>query len=65
MQSNDKYVAMLVVIAFLTMGVVTVGKCGHAIGIHYERQKAIEAGVGRWVVDPATGNTEFKYGVNN
>jgi hypothetical protein len=28
-----------------------------------ERGRAVEAGVGRWVVVPETGKTEFKYGV--
>jgi len=27
-----------------------------------ERQKAIDAGVGRWTIDPATGERKFEYG---
>ena len=28
-----------------------------------EQSKAVQAGVGRWTVNPETGATEFKYGV--
>lgn len=36
---------------------------GSAVATNQERQKAIEAGVGRWVVDARTGERQFVYGV--
>lgn len=54
--------AAAVVASVITMILLVAGKCGSAIALHYERQKAIEAGVGRWVVDHATGVVEFQYG---
>jgi hypothetical protein len=36
---------------------------GHYRGTQDERAKAVEAGVGRWVIDPATGVKSFEYGV--
>lgn len=35
---------------------------GVAIGSLYEQKKAVEAGVGRWVVDEKTGDRRFEYG---
>jgi hypothetical protein len=35
---------------------------GFKYGVATERQKAVDAGVGRWVVDETTGATTFVYG---
>ena len=35
------------------------------IRLEQERAKAIEAKVGRWVIDERTGNKQFVYGVVN
>lgn len=37
------------------------GMVGFYSGIHAERKKSVEAGVGEWRVDPKTGETEFRY----
>jgi len=36
---------------------------GIYIGAMLERQKAIDANVARWVLDPSTGESKFVYGV--
>jgi hypothetical protein len=38
---------------------------GQAEATAAERQKAIEAGAGRWVIDPTTGERSFIYGVES
>ena len=36
---------------------------GVVIGKGIERNKAIEANAGRWIIDPKTGDKDFHYGV--
>ena len=35
---------------------------GYAVSARDQMNMAIQAKVGRWVVDPSTGKTQFKYG---
>jgi hypothetical protein len=44
------------------MGIVLGIGLGSTISGCRQQSKAIEAGVGRWTVDPATGATQFEYG---
>lgn len=36
--------------------------CGRQVATRHERRQAVEAGVGRYVVDPESGTTKFEYG---
>ncbi len=52
------------VMAAACMGILGAGcYAGHVNGRNQEQKKAIEAGVGRFVVDSGTGDTRFEYGV--
>lgn len=52
------FLLLLVVVVCLTTGFFA----GRDWGRGCERRVAIEAGVGKWVVDPQSGVTEFRYG---
>lgn len=48
---------------YATIGIVMV-TCGTAmIARDIERKKAVDAGVGSWVIDAASGVSKFEYGV--
>lgn len=51
-------VIILVFLSIFSLGFV-VGGMREASS---QRKQAIDAGVGRWVIDPVTGETEFRYG---
>lgn len=57
-------VVLLTILAYLT-SLAAASLRGEQIGLERgraeERQKAIEAGVGRWTIDPATGERQFTY----
>lgn len=38
-------------------------KAGYDFGKSTEQKRSIEAGVGKWTVNPETGATQFDYGV--
>lgn len=53
---------LVVVFFYFGLGLLAGWTGVRSKAIKNEQQKAIEAGVGRYVIDPATGATEFKYG---
>ncbi len=65
MNERDKdsgYIILLLVIAACVMSsLVGWGTGSYVAG--REQQKAIDAGVGRWRIDPKSGSSEFEYGV--
>lgn len=48
------------VLGLLILGLIFIG--GIAVGESSEQDKAIKAGVARWVVDAKTGAKTFEYG---
>ena len=48
-------------IVFLAVGFLW-SECGRKSAVQSERAKAVEAGVGRYVVNPETGEMDFEYG---
>lgn len=46
----------------IPVGVVGLMIIGAMLGIEQEQKKASAAGVGRWHIDPQTGEREFRYG---
>lgn len=60
---NEKFIntVFVVVIAILISGMVFTS--GMDFSENKEHKKAIDAGVGCYEVDPATGKTKFTYGV--
>lgn len=51
------------VMVMMLFGVFVIGPDMAHTAIRKEQQKAIEADVGRWEIDPRTGAKEFRYGV--
>lgn len=62
---SDKVVALFMVIhgaifGFALGSMMGMREARHAR--HSEQQRAIEAGVGKWVIDAQTGERRFEYG---
>jgi hypothetical protein len=58
-KANDSLGALV-----LTAGFCVGASCAYTATLKAARQEAIEAGVARYVADPATGQTRFEYGVS-
>jgi hypothetical protein len=58
-QYKNTVAFVITMAAILTVGVAF---AGYQLGAHNERQKAINADVGRWTINPATGESAFCYG---
>lgn len=57
---------LLGIVAFIVTGTALMSWSATeliACAVADEQKKAIEAGVGRWEIDPATGQRRFVYGV--
>lgn len=63
MSDLGKISGVLVVVALLHFaGFLNGYRSGERIGVEREQQKAVEAGVGRWTIDPVSGEKTFEYG---
>ena len=60
--NDDKAGCAMLVIFVAAMLVVSFLACDWGRSI--ERERAVQAGVGRWTTDPKTGDTTFVYGVS-
>lgn len=62
---NDGFVLM-VFLFFLMVAMFGFGIwMGETVARKSEREAAVKAGVGRWVTDRSTGETDFIYGVDD
>ena len=57
MKPTNEVLVVVALICVVTMLIVI----GASLGRGYERQKAIEAGVARWTINPTTSVTTFTY----
>lgn len=55
-------VEAVVVMVLMLAAVLSGCRAGLDAGVRQEQQKAVESGVGRWQIDPATGERYFVYG---